>query len=256
MSDLVGTNRKNELRNGRKILVVANKGFFAETVSNHCVQLAGRLRYDLAALSVDEQFEGRTFENRSGESAKKLCERAARNGIHCSVLIRSGDIAFAIEDAIHEIKRVEIVVVDSETSSESIRNISVPVVSVLSAFNDKGEHAMPAKSESSKARVLGKTAGYGVASAACYAAVFTNADTVTEVFSRGGWYAALPIATVLAISFVHASFAHNLWSLLGIEAFKKDQVRKTEHKVIEKRKQQRKRPRAYAYVNPFHKIDL
>ena len=256
MSDLMGTTHKNELRNGRKILVVAKNGVFAETVINHCVQLAGRLGYELAALSVDAQCEGRAFENRSAESAKKLCERAVREGIHCNAMIRSGDIEFAVENAIHEIKRVEIVVVDSETSSESTLNISVPVVSVLSALNDKGESAMPAKSESSKAKAIGKTAGYGVASAACFAAVFTNADAVTQIFSRGGWYAALPIATVLAISFVHGAFAHNLWSLLGIEAFKRDQVRETEHKVIQKRKQQRKRPRAYAYVNPFHRIDL
>jgi len=256
MSDLIGTNRKNALRNGRKILVVANKGIFTESVINHCVQLAGRLGYELAALSVDAQCEGRAFENRSAESAKKLCESAVRNGLHCSAMIRSGDIESAVEDAIHEIKRVEIVVVDSEISSESIRNISVPVVSVLSAFNDQGGKAMPAKSESSKAILMGKTAGYGVVSAACYAAVFTNADTVTQICSRGGWYAAIPIATVLAFSFVHGAFAHNLWSLLGIEALKRDQVRKTEHKVIEKRKQLRKRPRAYAYVNPFHRLDL
>ncbi len=87
---------------------MANNGVFAETVINHCVQLAGRLGYDLAALSVDAQCEGRAFENRSAESAKKLCERAVRNGIHCSAMIRSGDIEFAVEDAIHEIKRVEI----------------------------------------------------------------------------------------------------------------------------------------------------
>ncbi len=256
MSDLIGKNRKNEFRSGRKILVVANNGVFAETVINHCVQLAGRLGYDLAALSVDSHCEGKAFENRSAESAKKLCDRALLNGIHCIAMTRSGDIEFAVEEAIHEMKRVEIVVIDSEINSESIRNISVPVVSVLSAFNDKGGSAMSARSESSKAGAIGKTVGYGVVSAACYAAVFTNSDAVMQVFSRGGWYAALPIATVLAISFVHGAFAHNLWSLLGIEALKRDQVRKTEHKVIEKRKQQRKRPRAYAYVNPFHRMDL
>jgi hypothetical protein len=255
MSDLVGTNHKNGLRNSRKILVVANNGLFADNLINHCVQLAGRLGYDLVALGVDARFEGKAFENRSGESAGKLCRSAARNGIHCSAMIRSGEIEFAVEDAIHEIKRVEIVVIDSETNNKNIRNISVPVVSVLSALNDKGGNAMPAKSESSKAKALGKVVGYGVVSAACYAAVFTHADAVTQVFSRGGWYAALPIATVLAFSFVHGAFAHHLWSLLGIEAFKRDQVRKTEHKVIQKRKQQRKRPRAYAYVNPFHRID-
>lgn len=256
MSDLIGENHKNEVRNGRKILVVANNGLFPDNLVNHCVQLAGRLGYDLAALSVDAQCEGRSFENRSAESARKLCESASRNGIRCSSMIRSGDLEFAVEDVIHEIKRVEIVVIDSETSSKSIGNISVPVVSVLSAFNDKGGSAMPAQSESSKAKAIGKTTGYGVLSAAFLAAVFTNSDAVTQMFSRGGWYAALPIAAVLVFSFVHGAFAHNLWSLLGIEAFKRDQVRQTEHKVIQKRKQQRKRPRAYAYVNPFHRIDL
>jgi len=257
MSDLIGTNsRKNALRNSRKILVVANNGIFAENLINHCVQLAGRLEYDLVALSVDERYEGRAFENRTAESAAKLCERAVLNGTHCTAMMRSGDIEFAVEDAIHEIKRVEIVVIDSETKNESIRNISVPVVSVLSALNDKGGSTMPVQSESSKGGAIGKTVGYGVLSAACYAAVFTHADTVAQVFSRGGLYAALPIATALAVSFVHGAFAHNLWSLLGIEAFKRDQVRKTEHKVLQKRKQQRRRPRAYAYVNPFHKMDL
>ena len=115
---------------------------------------------------------------------------------------------------------------------------------------------MPAKREFSKAGAIGKTAGYGLVSAIFCAAVFAHADTVTQVFSRGGWYAALPIATVLAFSFVHGAFAHNLWSLLGIEAHRSDRVRRTEHKVVQKRKYQRRRPRAYAYVNPFHKMGL
>jgi hypothetical protein len=42
---------------------------------------------------------------------------------------------------------------------------------------------------------------------------------------------------------------------LGIEAMRKDRVRESERKVIEKRKTLRKRPRMYAYVNPFHRID-
>ncbi len=112
-----------------------------------------------------------------------------------------------------------------------------------------------AVSKSSKAVVIGKTAGYGVLSAAFCAAAFTHSDTLAQICSRGSWYAALPIATVLAFSFVHGAFAHNLWSAMGIEAFKRDQVRQTEHKVVEKRKQQRQRPRVYAHVNPFHRID-
>jgi hypothetical protein len=254
MPRLIDTKHNNELRNSRKILVVANNGLFSESLAGHCVQLAGRLGYDLVALSVDTEYEGKGFESRAAESAGKLCERAVRDGIHCSAIFRIGDPEFVVEDVIHNIKRVEIVVIDSETKNENIKNISVPVVSVLSASNNKRGNAMSAQHESSRAGAIGKTAGYGLASAACYAAVFTHADFVAQTFSRGGWYAALPIVTVLAFSFVHGAFAHNLWSLLGIEALKRDQVRSTEHKVVEKRKQLRKRPRAYAYVNPFHRV--
>ena len=102
---------------------------------------------------------------------------------------------------------------------------------------------------------LARTAGYGLLTAGLYAAVFTNSDTVMRYFTGGGWYAALPIATVFLFSFTHGFFAHHLWSLLGIEAITKDRVRQTERKVIEKRKTARKRPRMYAYVNPFHRID-
>ncbi|HYA40593.1 MAG TPA: hypothetical protein VEF34_04790 [Syntrophobacteraceae bacterium] len=256
MSDFIETNQKQALRNSRKVLVVANKGLFSENLVNHSVQLTGRLGYDLVALSVDTHYEGAKFEKRAVESAGKLCERAVSNGIHCSGMLRGGDIGFAVEEAIHEIKRVEIVVMDSEIKSESIKNISVPVISVLSASNNKGGNLMPAQRESSKAGAIGKTAGYGLLSAVGLAAVFAHAGTVAQVFSRGGWYAALPIATVLVFSFVHGAFAHNLWSLLGIEALKRDQVRRSEHKVIQKRKQQRRRPRAYAYVNPFHRMDV
>jgi hypothetical protein len=254
MSNLSEASKKNGRLSGRKILVVGEKGFFAEDIINYSVHLAERLGYDLAALSVDTQYEGRAFEKRSAESAGRLCESAARHGIHCSPAARSGDIEFAVEDTIHEIKRVEIVVMESGTNSESIRNISVPVVNVLSGSKSKGGSSMTAGSESSKAVVIGKTAIYGVLSAAFCSAVFMESDAITQLFARGGWYATLPIATVLAFSFVHGAFAHNLWSALGVEAYKRDQVRRTEHKVVEKRKLQRKRPRAYAFVNPFHRI--
>ena len=59
-----------------------------------------------------------------------------------------------------------------------------------------------------------------------------------KYFTKGGIFAALPIVTVFAFSFVHASFASNLWSLLGIEATKKVQPR-----VAPKRPAPRKRPR-------------
>ncbi|MGC8490977.1 MAG: hypothetical protein ACP5SH_04490 [Syntrophobacteraceae bacterium] len=253
MSKLMETNTKDDLRNSRKILVVGVNGLFSENLMNHCVQVAGRLGYDLAALGVDARNDGPEFEKRVTGQALRLVDLAVRSGIHCSIMVKGGDVAAAVEEAIHEAKRVELVLVDSQAIVKGMNNVSVPVVSVSSDPNHKGDNVMSAHSESSKATVIAKTAGYGLASAACYAAVFTHANAVAQLFAKGGVYAALPIVTVLAFSFVHGAFAHNLWSLLGIEAAQRDQVRKTE--TVQKRKVQRKRPRAYAQVNPFHNVD-
>jgi hypothetical protein len=64
------------------------------------------------------------------------------------------------------------------------------------------------------------------------------------VFHKGGIYAALPIVTVFAVSFVHGAFASNLWSLLGVEATKKTQPR-----VAPKRPAPRKRPRPQLHLD-------
>lgn len=244
-------------RNRKRILVVGNNGVFTESIINHSVQLAGRLKYDLIALSIDTGCEGEPFQRRTAKSMKSLQAAAKNIGIHCDHLMRSGDLGTAVQDTIHEIKRIELVAVDSTTQEESVRGISAPVVRVFPRSQDTttGGFAMAAGIADSKLKLIGKTAGLGVVTAACYAAVFTHSDAVMQLYTRGGVFAALPIATVLVVSFVHGAFAHNLWSLLGIEAMRKDRVRQTEKKVLEKRKRLRQRPRMYAYVNPFHRIE-
>jgi hypothetical protein len=81
---------------------------------------------------------------------------------------------------------------------------------------------MDKKSEIKKKRPVGKMIAYGVLTGICYALLFLNANFVMEYFSRGAWYAALPIGTAFLFSFVHGAFASNLWSVLGIEAIKKE----------------------------------
>jgi hypothetical protein len=63
-----------------------------------------------------------------------------------------------------------------------------------------------------------KTIIYGVVSVALYAAAFTHANTLTELFSRGSFWAAGPILTVFVFSYAHGTFASNLWSCLGVMA--------------------------------------
>ena len=88
-------------------------------------------------------------------------------------------------------------------------------------------------------RPLGKTILFGALSITLYAAVFSHGSVVANFFAKGKWYAALPIATVFIFSLVHGSFAHNIWTLLGIEARKTPQHRPEK----KKRPRERKRPR-------------
>jgi hypothetical protein len=92
-----------------------------------------------------------------------------------------------------------------------------------------------------KKRLLLETALFGAVTAALYAAVFSNAGTVVELFARGGYYAALPIATVFVFSFAHGSFSGSLWSVLGIEAITSHAQERP--KVEAPRPAQRPRPR-------------
>ncbi|HEX9859641.1 MAG TPA: hypothetical protein VGB23_00445 [Nitrospirota bacterium] len=66
-----------------------------------------------------------------------------------------------------------------------------------------------------------KAVVYGVISIASLAAVLTNQEAITALFTRGKWYTLLPIATVFFFSFVHGSFANYALSAMGMEAKKK-----------------------------------
>lgn len=65
----------------------------------------------------------------------------------------------------------------------------------------------------------------GAMSAVLYVALFTNQDFVSSVFTQGGVYAFLPIGTALLFSFVHGSFTGHFWTVLGVEAKKKKEVK-------------------------------
>ena len=95
-----------------------------------------------------------------------------------------------------------------------------------------------------RGKLIRRTIGLGLGSAALYAAVFTNSGIVMKYFTKGGIFAALPIVTVFAFSFVYGPFTSNLWSLLGIEATKKVQPR-----VAPKRPAPRKRPRPQLHLD-------
>ncbi|MDR3640321.1 MAG: hypothetical protein P4L39_03265 [Humidesulfovibrio sp.] len=94
--------------------------------------------------------------------------------------------------------------------------------------------------EMTKKQALVRMIGFGIASAAVYGTIFQHANAFTELCSRGGIYAAMPIAAVFLVSYVHGGFASNLWTALGINA-------KSPAKTVQAT--QTKRPEVRATVN-------
>ena len=104
---------------------------------------------------------------------------------------------------------------------------------------------MSANNETKRKRIIFRTIMFGALSAGMYWAVFSHSSSIAEIFSLGGIYAALPIATVFAFSFAHGAFASNLWSALGIEAT----TRKTSPRPIASVPRPSQRPRARLRMN-------
>lgn len=244
------------LQQRRKILVVGSGPSFSTDTMEYSIHLAERLDYDLLAMSVCPAWDGQVFIRQAEGAVGPFRRQAADSGIHFSHVVKFGDLGSAVEELNQEVKRIEFVVADSAVSAEAVaREVTIPMFSIISnSLKAKGDPKMATEQLLKRKKPVLPTIGYGLLTAAMYAAVFMNADTIMTYFTKGGWYGALPVATVFFFSFAHGAFAGNLWSLLGIEAMKKDALRQTEQKVVEKRKSAAKKPRAYAYVNPFHRL--
>jgi hypothetical protein len=73
-----------------------------------------------------------------------------------------------------------------------------------------------------KKKPIGKMILLGIISITAYILVFTHQELVTNYATRGGIYAAIPIAAVFFFSFVHGPFASYVLNVLGIEPKKKN----------------------------------
>lgn len=237
----------------RKILVVGKGHTFSAGVMDYAINLAARLDYDLIALNVNPALKAsgkffspyflrlrQKFTQQARAAWASIAEDLEFSGIHGQQVVKFGEVARAVEDLSAEIKRIDFVITDAGIKDEEITGeIPLPVFSITGY---QGEKIMAPEPVSRKP--WGKTIGFGAVTAALYAAVFLNGSSVMKYFTRGGWYAALPIATVFVISFVHGAFAHHLWSALGIEAVKRVQPRPEA-----KRPVPRKRPRPELRLN-------
>ena len=94
--------------------------------------------------------------------------------------------------------------------------------------------------QSRRSRAKGKAVVYGILSIALYAAVFSFSDTVLAYCAKGGFYNILPVSTVFLFSYVHGTFAGNVWTALGIEGSHAS-ARKAAEKAARTKKPARKR---------------
>jgi hypothetical protein len=224
-------------------------------VVNYAVNLAERLGYDLIALNVGAGRLGQgmfqapyrhyleeKFKKQAKTAAAQIQARLSAKGLSFEHLVRSGELGAAVEALNHEKRRIEFVLNASELSeAEMMGGVSLPVFTIK---GNQGDIIM-ANQSTHDGKLFGKTIAYGLGTLALYAAVFLNSDTVMHYFTRGGWYAALPVVTVFMVSFVHGNFSHNVWEVMGIRAPQKT----TQPQPQAQRPVRRQRPRPRLSLN-------
>jgi len=92
-----------------------------------------------------------------------------------------------------------------------------------------------------KFEALKNTILFGFLTTAVYSVIFANTELVMRYFTKGGFYAALPVMTAFVVSFLHGAFTGNFWTAIGIEASKKTFVTTQPAKRV----RPRSRPRLY-----------
>lgn len=79
--------------------------------------------------------------------------------------------------------------------------------------------------EHSRKKPVGKMIVTGIITVILYTLLLTNQDVINNTFGRGGIYAFLPIITAFIFSYFHGAFTGSFWTVLGVEAKKKREVK-------------------------------
>ncbi len=216
------------VRTNRKILVVSQEAGFSDSVLTYATNLAERLGYDLIAVNVGpaaggqgwqavpyRQLRQAKFHLKACWAMRRVRQRLAAKGLRFEHQVRFGTLRSVIEQLNHDKKRIEFVLNASAASeAEMLGGVTLPVFTIKAV---QGKRIMT-QQEIRNWKLIGRTIGWGLATVALYAAVFINSGSIMTYFTRGGLYAALPIATVFAFSYIHGTFAHLVWEVLGIRA--------------------------------------
>lgn len=250
----------------RRLLVVGTEGACHAALKDYAGQLGGRIGCEVVVLtltgsepSLDRPAEtGHDNVSSIARTAECRLSRTRDEKPLIECLAPQDEVISSVDKLCREIKRIEFILTDSDTVKELLSDTAViPVFRIVADTTHlPGGCNMSTHPVTIRKKPVGKTVVFGVLTAALYAAVFWKADVLMKFFTRGGVYAALPIATAVIFSFAHGAFASNLWSLLGIQARSRTEAYKTVSPTASAPKLKPKRPRVYAYVNPFHNIEL
>ena len=253
------------------ILVVTRNGNMAEPVMDYALNVAERLKYSILAAYIntlpfyrDGGKRSKLFASAMQESSKLFREKGEARSIPVEHIGAAGKIGKAVKQLCHTEKRVEFVVIDQGISMKEVTSQSpVPVFSVIYTQAKAGrvsktthnrtlnEGASSMSTTTSKKRHVKNCFIFGALTAGLYAAVFTNQEFVMKYFTKGGFFALLPVAVVFALSYVHGNFTSSFWSALGIEgskatATKKADIRKDAPASVDIRKDTRPRAQVNA----------
>jgi hypothetical protein len=218
--------------------VVTRNGHLSEHVMDYALNVAHRLHYGLVAVHVDtlpffrdNGRRRRRFVEAMEESAALFTRKANAKGLPIEHLLEEGKVGIVASRLCHAKKRIEFVVIDKNIRLEEVtRKAPVPVFPVITThqgqrntttFHTPPKKGVVAMSTTSRRRHVKNCFLFGALTTGLYAAVFANQDVVMTYFTKGGLFAALPVATVFAVSFFHGNFTSAFWSALGIEASKK-----------------------------------
>jgi hypothetical protein len=248
------------------LLVVGTEGSSRPALKGYAIQLSRRIDCEVVLLTLTgsaawlEAPEGGVSEGSLPVCRNAGCRLSTTREeiplIECQA--PESRLVSSVDRLCREIKRIEFILTDSNAVKEVLSETAViPVFRIVAdAAHLPGGCTMPDHAVTSRKKLVAKTVVFGILTAALYTAVFWKADVVMKFFTRGGLYAALPIATAVLFSFVHGAFASYLWSLLGIQARTRTEAYTTISPTASALKPKPKRPRVYAYVNPFHNIEL
>ncbi len=216
------------------ILVVTRNGHMAEPVMEYAINVADRLKYAILAVHAntlpffrDGGERSRLFAAAMQESSLLFRDKAGARNVPVEHLGETGKIGKVVKRLCHTEKRIEFVIIDQGIRMEEVTNQSpVPVFSVIYTRRKAGimnTHNNPMNvgdsgmSTTSRNRHVKKCFVFGGLTAGLYAAVFTNPEVIMTYLTKGGLYALLPVAVVLAVSYVHGNFTNSFWAALGIE---------------------------------------